>query len=96
MYHTTWLIVKDEVDSGDLSRFALNLHGAVTCAEPPPRLKGAPRGTASLSFSTRKPFTPGGEHTVFAEAAGEWIAARGSRYAWQYPGGQWQHSGPGA
>lgn len=89
-HHTTWLIVQDEVDSADLHKFALRLHGAVVCAEPPPRLKGAPGGMASLSFSTRG-FSRG-EHEVFVEAAGEWLAARGARYAWQYPGGQWQHA----
>jgi hypothetical protein len=95
MYETTWLIVKDPVDSADLSRFALNLHGAVTVAEPPAELAaslpGAPAGVASLSFSTRG--TARGQHEVFAEAAGKWLDARGARYAFRYPGGDWQHAG---
>ena len=90
---TTWIIVKDPVDSGALHKFALTLHGAVTCAEPPARVPGAPPGLASLSFSTRPERTSQGVHEVFAEAAGKWLTARGASYAWQHPGGDWQHSG---
>lgn len=91
---TTWLVVKDPVDFGDLSKFTLSLPGAVMCARPSQAGSGAPGGYASMSFTT----TAAGEqreHTRFVAAAGKWLSERGASIAWQYPGGEWHHAGRG-
>lgn len=95
-YATTWIVVKEAVDFADLSAFTLSLGGAVMCAQPAKAPEGAPGGHASVSFTTTDSPSARPGHTRFARAACEWLEARGASYAWQYPGGRWQHSGPGA
>lgn len=92
-YATTWIVVQDPVDFGDLSQFTLSLGGAVMCTQPARAPEGAPGGHASMSFTTTDSPSARPEHGAFAAVAGAWLAAQGASYAWQHPGGDWQHSG---
>lgn len=90
---TTWVIVKDLVDFGDLSKFTLSLPGAVMCAQPPEAPAGAPDGYASVSFTTTDKPGERPRHQAFVLAAGKWLNGHEAPYAWRTGDGSWHAVG---
>jgi hypothetical protein len=90
---TTWLVIKDPVDFGDLSKFTLSLPGAVMCARPSQAAAGAPDGYASMSFTTAGEPGAHPRHQAFVLAAGKWLKDQKVPYSWRTGDGPWREAG---